>query len=92
MLSHRVILLPIGNSDIFVYTKVILYSPFGGGGIATVRSTTLFAVRQHRFVSASGTMLTKRSNDVASKLANDVVSCGHKHKKKDTTFIVSFFL
>ena len=24
----------------------------------------------------------KRSNDVASKLANDVVSCGHKHKKK----------
>ena len=23
---------------------------------------------------------------------NDVVSCGHKHKKKDTIFIVSFFL
>ena len=37
-------------------------------------------------------MLTYRSNDVASLLANDVVSCGHKHKKKDTIFIVSFFL
>jgi len=23
---------------------------------------------------------------------NDVVSCGHKHKNKDTIFIVSFFL
>ena len=33
-----------------------------------------------------------RLNDVASKLANDVVSYGHKHKKKDTIFIVSFFL
>ena len=30
--------------------------------------------RQHHFVSASGMMLTERSNDVASKLANDVVS------------------
>ena len=37
-------------------------------------------------------MLSYRSNDVASKLTNDVVSCGHKHKKKDTIFIVSFFL
>lgn len=27
VLSHRVILLPIGNSDIFGVAKVILYSP-----------------------------------------------------------------
>jgi len=28
----------------------------------------------------------------ATALQNDVVSCGHKHKKKDTMKIVSFFL
>ena len=31
-------------------------------------------------------------NDVDRKRSNDVVPCGHKHKKKDTIFIVSFFL
>ena len=33
-----------------------------------------------------------RINDVASKLANDVVSCGHKHKNKRTTKVVLLFL
>ncbi len=33
-----------------------------------------------------------RINDVASKLANDVVSCGHKHKNKSTSFEVLLFL
>ena len=48
---------------------------------------------QHRFVSAKAERCFRSAkNDVASKLANDVVSCGHKHKKKDTIFIVSFFL
>ena len=49
--------------------------------------------RQPRFVSAKAEQcFRKAKNDVASLLANDVVSCRHKHKKKDTTFIVSFFL
>ena len=42
-------------------------------------------------VSQGGMMLTYRSNNVASKLANDVVSCGHKHKKIKTIFRWSLF-
>lgn len=53
-----------------------------GEATSFVRSTTLFAVRLPRFVSASGTMLTKRSNDVASELANDVVSLRTQTQKR----------
>ena len=38
--------------------------------------------RQPRFVSASGMMLTYDQMMFATALQNDVVSCGHKHKKK----------
>ena len=46
---------------------------------------TSFCVRKRNDVDL-------KSNDVASKLANDVVSCGHKHKNKRTTEVVLLFL
>ena len=45
-----------------------------GAATPFVRSTTLFAARQHRCVSASyGTMLVLRPNDVCGKPQNEVV-------------------
>ena len=45
----------------------------------------------YRFLSASGMILTYRSNDVASKLANYVVSLRTQTQKEKATQCVTFF-
>ena len=57
-----------------------------------VRSTTLFAKGNLVLCPLKENGVSLWLNDVGRKRSNDVVSYGHKHKKKDTIFIVSFFL
>ena len=65
-----------------------------------VRSTTLFAEGNIVYTVRCNLVLCPQAERcwpkgqmmIAVSPQNDVVSCGHKHKNKDTIFIVSLFL